>query len=511
MNATATIVDSPVWAANGAIPHRPALDKNMDVDVCIIGGGIAGLSTAYELTRRGKAVVVVERRALAAGQTACTTAHLASAIDDRFAEIERIHGLDAARLASESHMAAITRIETNVRVENIDCDFRRLDGYLFVPAGKPTKIIEDELHTCERAGIDVEWRVKAPLAEYSTGPCLRFPRQGQFHPLKYLAGLSRAIEKHGGILFEKTAVQDISHGRRPRVRTSTGHEVTADAVVVATNTPISNVVVIHTKQAPYMTYVIGVVTPRGAVVPALYWDTEDPYHYVRLQPLDDGTELLIVGGEDHKTGQAHDQDERFARLEAWAREHFPQIQQVKYHWAGQVMETSDGLAFIGRNPLAGDNIYIATGDSGMGMTHGTIAGMLLADLITGTDNPWAGLYDPRRRPVRAAGEYIAENLNVAGQYMSWLTPGDVSSVDDIPRGEGAVIRHGLSKLAVYRDEEGTLHERSAACTHLGCIVSWNGADKTWDCPCHGTRFDKLGAVLNGPAVADLAKIDKDAS
>jgi Rieske Fe-S protein len=211
-----------------------------------------------------------------------------------------------------------------------------------------------------------------------------------------------------------------------------------------------------------------------------------------------------VGGEDHKSGQADDAVERHARLEAWARARFPMIQAIEFAWGGQILETLDYLAFIGRNP--GDkNLYVAAGDSGMGLTHGTIAGLLLCDLILGRPNAWAALYDPSRKPVKAAREYAAENLNVARQYGDWLTGGDVKSVNDIPRDGGAVVRRGLSKLAVYRDESGLLHERSATCPHLGCIVQWNGAEKTWDCPCHGSRFDRHGKVINGPANVDLAE------
>jgi Rieske Fe-S protein len=252
--------------------------------------------------------------------------------------------------------------------------------------------------------------------------------------------------------------------------------------------------------------------PRGSVAKALYWDTQDPYHYVRLQRLDDGDggtdfELLIVGGEDHKTGQAENGRERYARLQAWAHERFPMLGTVLFTWSGQVMEPVDGLAYIGRNPLDDDNVFIATGDSGMGMTHGTIAGILLTDLILGRENPWAALYDPRRKPLAAVGEYARETLNMAVQYTDLVTGGDVASTDEIDPGSGAVIRRGLTKVAVFRDEKGILHERSAICTHLGCVVHWNPTEKTWDCPCHGSRFDKFGKVSNGPANADLASAE----
>jgi Rieske Fe-S protein len=265
----------------------------------------------------------------------------------------------------------------------------------------------------------------------------------------------------------------------------------------------------HTKQAPYISYAIGIKVPAGSVTSALYWDTLDPYHYVRLQHgSDSGEDVLIVGGEDHKTGQADDAAERFAKLELWARFRWPQCGDVAYRWSGQVMETIDGLAFIGRNPGDDEHVYIATGDSGMGITHGTIAGILLTDLIVGRENPWAELYDPGRKRVKALGEFAKENLNVAAQYLDWVTGGDVSSADQVAPGGGAVIRRGLHKVAVYRDPAGRLHEHSATCPHLGCVVHWNGGEKTWDCPCHGSRFDALGRVIVGPANADLGPADQ---
>ena len=285
--------------------------------------------------------------------------------------------------------------------------------------------------------------------------------------------------------------------------------VTARAVVVATNVPINDRFAIHTKQAPYMTYVIGAVVPRGSVERALYWDTGDPYHYVRLQPMPDEADkdCLIVGGEDHKSGHADDGRERHARLEAWARERFPMVERIAFTWAGQVMETLDGLAYIGKNP-GDENVYVVTGDSGMGMTHGTIAGMLLTDLIQGRDNPWRELYDPSRKIVGAAGEWVKENLDVAAQFAGYAMP--AASAGEVPWDSGKVIQRGLSKVAAYRDEKGELHEMTAVCPHLGCIVQWNGSEKTWDCPCHGSRFDKMGKVVNGPANIDLAPAHEEA-
>jgi Rieske Fe-S protein len=239
----------------------------------------------------------------------------------------------------------------------------------------------------------------------------------------------------------------------------------------------------------------------------LAWDTGDPYHYIRIASFGE-EDLILVGGEDHQSGQAHDTAERYARLEAWTRARFPMVRDIAFRWGGQIMETVDYLAFTGRNPLDEDNVYIHTGDSGMGLTHGTIAGMLLCDLILGRKNAWAELYDPSRKTVGAVREYTAENLNMARQYADWLTPGEVNSADKIANGSGAVMRRGLHKVAVYRDAHGALDELSAACPHLGYIVHWNRAENTWDCPCHGSRFDCLGKVINGPANRDLASAER---
>lgn len=287
----------------------------------------------------------------------------------------------------------------------------------------------------------------------------------------------------------------------------TGGSVTANAVIVATNSPFNDRVAMHTKQSAYRTFVIGARVDESNVPRALLWDTVDPYHYVRLTHDENGA-LLIIGGEDHKTGQEDDGINRFSRLEAWGKQHFPALGETVFRWSGQVLEPSDGLAFIGRNPND-ESIYIATGDSGMGMTHGAIAGILLCDLVCGRDNAWSKLYDPSRQMTHSIVDFAQENLNVVAQFADWVKDGDVKSSDGIAAGEGAVLRRGLSKVAAYRDESGALHERSAVCPHLGCIVSWNSLEKSWDCPCHGSRFDVTGCVLNGPANRDLGEVESE--
>jgi len=484
-------------------PMGQPLSESLETDVCVIGAGIAGMTSAYLVAKAGKSVAVVDDGPIGAGMSQMTSAHLSYEIDDFYFELEKLHGEEGAKLAAESHRAAIARIEAISREEGIDCEFARVDGYLFLAEGDKPETLDRELAAAHRAGLtDVEKMARAPFESFDSGPCLRFPNAGQFHPLKYLAGLAQAIQRNGGRIFTGAHADNIDSGDPARVKVGR-HTIAARSVVVATNVPVNDRLAIHTKQAPYMTYVIGARVRRGYVPSILAWDTGDPYHYIRVEPFGED-DILVVGGEDHKSGQADDQQERYARLEAWTRARFPMVKDIAFRWGGQIMETVDYLAFSGRNPADKDNVYVHTGDSGMGLTHGTIGGMLISDLILGRDNSWAKLYDPSRKPVKAAGEYASENLNVARQYAEYFTGGEVDSAAEIPAGEGALIRRGLHKLAVYRSPSGEVYERSAVCPHLGCLVQWNSTEKTWDCPCHGSRFDRHGMVINGPANRDLA-------
>ncbi len=500
--------NTSIWSATAPALRLPSLRGNAKADVCVVGAGIAGLTTGYLLAKEGRSVIVIDKVSVGQGETTNTSAHLSNEIDATYRSIARLHGEKGARLAAESHTAAITKIETIVSAENIDCDFTRVDGYLFCGPEDDQKTLDQELEAAQAAGIKVTQVPALPF--HSTElPCLRFPNQAQFHATKYMVGLARAFKRAGGKLYAKTEAEEIKGGNPAKVTTDKGHTITADAVVVATNTPVNDWVIMHTKQAAYRTYVIGVEVPLDSVPPALYWDTEDPFHYVRLQRAENGEgsrDFLIIGGEDHKTGQTEDLENRYARLLSWGRTHFPGLRDPQYRWSGQIMDTLDGLAFIGRNPGDEQNVYIATGDSGVGLTHGTIAGMLITDLIMGRENGWSVLYDPARKSPLAALTFAKENLNVAAQYGSWLTPGEVSNVDEIQAGGGAIMRKGLSKIAVHRDSAGKLHERSAVCTHLGCIVAWNATESSWDCPCHGSRFNPDGKVLNGPAIAPLEPV-----
>jgi len=483
-------------------PPFPALEDHLRTDVCVIGAGIAGLTTAYLLTQAGKRVIVIDDRALGGGETGRSSAHLSTALDDRYYALERLHGADGTRLAAASHRAAIALIELVVREHGIACDFERVDGYLFLGPDDSDQLLDAELAAAQRAGLqEVERLAASPLA--FTGPCLRFGGQAQFHPLKYLIGLAAAVRSNGGEIYCDTHATGVEDGHPCEVTTTTAARITADAVVVATNVPINDRAVMHTKQAPYRSYVLGFGIPRDSVPRALYWDTPDPYHYLRVHRPDQGEQdLLLVGGEDHKTGQDTQTDEHFARLETWVRERLPQAGAILHRWSGQIIEPVDGLAFIGRNPTE-KHVYIATGDSGNGLTHGTIAGMLIRDLVLGRENLWAKLYDPGRKTLGALGEFARENLNVARHYGDWLKSAEVDAVEAIAPGSGALMRRGLHKIAVYRDPEGRLSARSALCPHLGCAVNWNPTEHSWDCPCHGSRFGTDGRVINGPASVGL--------
>lgn len=508
--ATKSITTDSVWLATEGHDDYPELKTDTSADVCVVGAGISGISIAYALCNEGKSVVVLDAKRLGGGETSRTTAHLVNALDDRFIELERIHGEEGARLAAESHTAAVDWIESNVRREKIDCDFERVDGYLFIPRGeKPDELLK-ELDATHRAGLTgVAMLKQTPVIGEHAGPCLHFPNQAQFHPMKYLRGLAKAVTRMGGRIFGNSPVAEFDGGAEAHVLTRSNYTVRAASIVVATNTPVNDRVVIHTKQAAYQTYVVGFKVPKDQAVKALFWDTLDPYHYVRFGRMKDQPhDVLIVGGEDHKTGQDQHPEERFYRLEGWTKERFPMAGQVAFRWSGEIMEPQDGLGFIGRNPMDDDNVYVVTGDSGNGMTHGTIAGMLITDLIMGRENAWANLYDPSRKCLRCLKTFMGENLNAASYYTDWVTPGDVSGPDDVKRGEGAIMRRGLKKIALYRDERGTMHQFSATCPHLKGVVAWNSAEKTWDCPLHGSRFSATtGEMIHGPANSGLKPVE----
>ena len=496
-----------LWMATADPPVFAPLTADAHARVCVVGAGIAGLSVAYRLAKSGVDVVVLDESDLRGGQTARTTGHLCDALDDRYFELEQLHGAEGARLAAHSHATAIDAIERTCVEEGIECDFARCDGYLVRGEGdRRIGLLDHEFDAASRAGLAVERVPAPPGALEHFGDALRFRHQARLHALDYLDGLARAVVRHGGRLHTQTRVDNVDGGANAGATASNGARVQAEHVVVATNVPFIDRLAIHTKQAAYRTYVVALRLDPGAVPDALLWDTLDPYHYVRVATTRTGT-WLVVGGEDRKTGQDDAPAVRYEVLESWAREHFPMALDVGYQWSGQVIEPIDGLAFIGRNPGFADNVHVVTGDSGNGLTHGTIAGLLIADVIAQGDSPWRALYAPNRRNLRAADAYVRENLNFVPYYADWVSGGEIEGLDALAIGEGAVLRRGLHKVAAWRDDAGALHLHSAVCPHLGCVVHWNGAERSWDCPCHGSRFDAVdGRRLNGPAMRGLAPV-----
>jgi glycine/D-amino acid oxidase-like deaminating enzyme/nitrite reductase/ring-hydroxylating ferredoxin subunit len=486
------------------------LKKNLVTDVVIIGGGIAGLSVAYNLCMQGKKVVLVEDGFMGSGETGRTTAHLVTALDDRYYELERIYGEDNVKLIAQSHAQAINFVEQTVQKENIDCDFTRLDGYLFLHPNDEPESLDKEFEAAKKAGLSVE-KVSAMPGIDDSSPAILFREQATFHPLKYLQGLCNAIIQKGGLLFTKTHAKEIDENG---IVSEDGFKVSANFIVVATNSPVNNKTRMHLKQYAYRTYVIGAMVRKGTLPNVLWWDTGDseenenipPYHYVRLQPYNELYDLLICGGEDHPTGEPNPivEENRYSRLVTWARRRF-NFSEIIYRWSGQVLEPMDGLAFIGHNPMSKDNIYIATGDSGNGMTHGTIAGMLLTDMILGKENPWEKIYNPSRfKLLKAGGTFFKEIGSMLVEYYRTKPRGEGAPLSSLqPGGKGEIVELDGDKYGAYVDDSNKLHLVGAECMHLGCIVKWNNDEKTWDCPCHGSRYTSEGKVINGPANKDL--------
>lgn len=498
-----------LWMEEAELPKSPRLEKDARCNTVVIGSGMAGLSTAYELTLAGQSVIVVDRGPILGGMTSRTTAHLAPICDDGIGALVDRRGEEMAAGFHRSQQAAVDRIEEHVERLNADCDFRRLDGVLFPAAHMSRQEAEEycdkEYEAAAKAAVKAERASGVPLKGHEDTPCLRYPGQATFHPLKYLRAIVNDVRERGGTLFADSPVVKVEdENGEVRVTTESGRSITAAHAVFATNAPTNDRVALHSKMAPYRTYAMAFDIPKGALPDALYWDMDDPYHYVRLSSGAKSTDRLIVGGRDHKSGEADDGSARFDALEAWIRTLVPKLGKEAARWSGQVLETIDYCGFIGRNP-GNTNVFVATGDSGQGMTHGALAGLLLRDLIVNGRSEWEAVYDPSRKPPAAAATYISENLTAVKNFAEYVTSGEIKTADELKPGEGGILRDGLSKLAICRDLDGRLHSHSAACTHLGCIVHWNSTEQCWDCPCHGSQFAPDGSVLNGPAISALAR------
>jgi glycine/D-amino acid oxidase-like deaminating enzyme len=494
-----------LWMPIPDLPGTPVEDDR-PADLVVVGGGMAGLSVAYEALRKGRHVTVIDRGPIASGMTARTTAHLASALDDRFYKFIDLRGENQARQLYQSLAAAIDRIEEIARQESIDCDFARVPGYLFLGEGDKQETLQKEIEACQKIGFDgVTWRGSAP--GFDSGRVLRFGNQARFHPLKYLHGLARAILTKGGALRPYTAVDSITQsGGDVAVKTRNGHTILARDVVSATNAPIAGRLTLQAKMAPYRSYAMAFSIPKGQVVDALYWDTQDAYHYVRLQPGAD-TDHLIVGGADHKTGEADDALARFGALQDWARARFGNLGKATHKWSGQVLEPVDFAGYVGRDP-DNDRIYFVTGDSGQGITNGAVAGLLIPELFENGDHPWRQLYDPARVTLKAAGTFLEENITALKSYAEHLGGPLLDSEEALKPGQGGLVRDGINVIGAFRDEQGKMHRVSSKCSHVWCTVHFNSFERCWDCPCHGSHFGIDGQELCAPATAPLEPVKK---
>ena len=487
-----------LWLDTAGRSARPALAEDLRVDVCVVGAGISGLSAAFELSRHGARVAVLEARHVAAGASGYNTAKLSSLHGLTYSRLERRLGGEQARLYGAANERGIERVHEITAELGIDCELRRKPNLVYTESEDGREDIEREVDAARRAGLPARLVEETDLP-YPIAAAVRFERQAEFHPVRYLEGLARALEADGVRTYEDTMAVSVSAGSPCEVRTEGGHTVTAISVVVATHLPFLDRGLYFARCHPERSYVVAAPYEGAAAREGMYLSTESPAHSIRVHKLD-GRPWLLVGGESHKTGQA-DAAKRYHRLEDWARERFG-IEPV-LRWATQDQMPADGVPYIGPVAPLSANVFVATGFRKWGLAMGAAAGELMSALVEGRDHPWAALFDTRRlRPRSGAVSFVKENLNVALRFF-----GDRvvkrAGVESIEPGEGRVVGAGLGQRAVYRDEDGTLHALSARCTHLGCIVNWNSGERTWDCPCHGSRFGARGEVIMGPAVSPL--------
>lgn len=478
-------------------------------DVAIVGAGITGLTTALRLAKAGRRCLLLEARNPGFGTTGGTTAHLNTVLDFSYPTVRRGFGEDGARLLAKGLHEAMALIRDNVQDHTEGCGFRLLPSYTYCTSDDQRKQLEEMLHATRDAGVSASWVDQAPIPFPHTG-AMMVPGQAQLHPLRYLHGLLRAFRSLGGVLVENCRVTGLDEEEDGcRLSTARG-AFRAGHVVYATHIP-PGVDLLHFRCAPYRSYALAADLQAGTYPEALLYDMEDPYHYYRTQVID-GRPSLIAGGEDHKTGHGEDTRAHFTALEAHVRRYFP-VEAVTHRWSSQYFEPADSLPYIGRLPGHGPRVWVATGYGGNGMMLGTLAAIVLEEAIVHGGGPYAKLFDPGRvGPVAGFGNFAREAADVAAHFLSkpFLGEHDVDASALAP-GEGRLLRHGGNITGLYKDDTGALHAVDPACTHIRCTVKWNRAERTWDCPCHGSRFDVDGRMLTGPARRDLRTVPFDTS
>ncbi len=492
------------WLRAPASRSYDRMLRRRSVDVIIIGGGITGMTAAALLKERGQRVLVLEAQRIAGGATGHSSAHLTTELE--LGAQHLIRTFDAARIRAlvEGRRRAIDLVAALADQHRIACGFSRVPGWLYAADERQLAELRQEVVATER--VD-DTAVEVPLVPYVRARGgVRFDDQAIFDPVAFVRGLAAVVDGDGSAVCENSPVIELHDGQPCVVRTPDG-EARADAVIIATHTPLGRSV-LHTELAPYRSYVM-LARPSGEQLPpGLFWDLETPYHYIRGWRDPDGSPWVVVGGADHKTGQRDDTRDCYHELETWARHHLP-IGPAETAWSTMLFESIDGLPYVGASPGA-DHLYVATGFGGDGLSLGALSAMLLADELSGRIHPLAGLLSPKRLSlVRGGKRFLKENANVALHFFKdRLARPDVEHPEVLEPGEGGLIELSGRKVAAYRDPQGELHQLSPVCTHMKCIVQWNQAEKSWDCPCHGARYAPTGEVLSGPTLRPLARIEE---